>query len=471
VKIRRALPSILAALALCSCLGNTGSSGPQPLGVQTYAGDGAVSVTWNAQPGVEYWVFHAQDPTLSTANWTNLLGAGVLVNTSSPSILCGLINNPAPTPLFPADYFTINGRTGSSPGGTGSALVDGTPRPAGGPYAGWVPGQSIPTTISALAYAGLTGCGYSGRPPSGMFLAVGPGGTIYNSTLAPTVAGPLSPSVGNPTMVWQRATMPAGFSTDLLGVAAYSYANLNTPGVAGTVMVAVGKGGTIVRSIDGQNWQQVSGVPTSANLNAVAVAGSTFVAVGDAGTVVTSTDSLNWNLSTTAPAASTNALNAIHCSGATCVAVGQNGTTLWTSDGGGTWTLYTYGSNNWNSVAYGNTNANADALVTDVNGAPYITITNESINTWVVTDANGNYAWTNAAGGWIGGGVIASSVVAIDYTTRFVALDAVGNAYASETGTNWQAVGASNVLDAVAMRSNGVGFVAIGKTGANASAF
>ncbi len=431
-----------------------------------------MSVTWNDDPTVTYWVFHAQDPTLSTTNWANLLNAGVLVDVASPTIVCGQINNPNPTAFFPASFFTVNGRTGSAPGGAGSALVSTAPRAAGGADAGWIAGSSIPAPVTALGYAGSTGCGYAGRPPSGVYVAVGPGGAIFTSILTPNVAGPLSPSQGNATMTWTRASTPAGFSEDLLAVTAFSYGtSAYNPGLASSVFVAVGRGGSILRSTDGLNWQQVTGVPASSNLNAIAVSGSFFIAVGDAGVVLTSSDSLNWTLNTNALAASTNTLNQIHCVGATCVAVGANGTTLWTANSGGGWSLYPYGSNNWTGIAYGNNNVNADALVTAPNGLLTINPAAAAINTWVVVDGNGNYAYTNTVGGWAGTGAIAPSIVAIDYTSRFLALDAAGNTYGSEDGVSWRSVGTSSLLDAVDLRANGAGFVAIGRSGDNASSF
>lgn len=478
MKSRFALPAALVTLALCSCLGNSGSATPPPGDVRVYAGDTQISITWQVTPFVDYWVFHAQDPTLSTgSNWSQLLGAGVLVAVGSPAILCNQLNNPTQPSYFPATYFTVNGRTGSSPGGVGSPVVSTVPRPAGGPYSSWIAGNTVPAAVSSIGYAAITGCGYAGRPASGSFIAVGPSATIYSAQFAPAVAGPLSLAVGNQPLTWVRGTVTSGFSADLTGVAAYSYANAaNTPGVASVLYVAVGKNGAVLRSADGQNWEAVSGVPTSANLNAIAVAGSTFIAVGDQGTVITSGDGLNWSLNNNATTISTNTLNAIHCVSSSCVAVGNNGTTMWTTSSGASWSLFPYGTNNWTAIAYGNANANAaptdgPAVVTYNNGVLAVNTGNESINTWLVVDANGSYATANTVGGWSGSSSIAPGIVAVDYTTRFVAIDGAGNAYASYTGTNWQSVGSSNVANAVAMRSNGVGFVAIGSSGANAAAF
>jgi photosystem II stability/assembly factor-like uncharacterized protein len=443
-----------------------------------YAGDASISITWPDNPSVNYWVFHAQDSSLSTSgNWTQLLNAGVIVHATSPAILCGQINNPQPDALFPPIFFTVNGRTGSSPGGAGSSLVDTVARPAGGPQAPWIPaGQSIPVPVNAIGYGAITGCGGFGRPASGTYVAVGPSGAIYSAALSAAVAGPLSLSQGNQPLTWVPANVPSGFNQELLGVAAYSYGlATNTPGVASDLFVAVGRGGSILRSADGQNWQQVSGIPTTVDLHAVAVAGATFIAVGDGGNVLTSTDGLNWSLSTTATAASTNTLNAIHCVSTSCVAVGSNGTTLWTTNGGANWSLFTFGNNNWTTIAYGNSDLNKAAVVTETATTLTVTYQNEAINSWVVADPNGSYAVANSVGAWTGGSTaIAGTVVAIDYTTQFVALDAAGNAYCNPNTSvlnNWTPCGASNLLDAVAMRSNGYGFVAIGSSGDSASSF
>ncbi len=449
---------------------------PPPTGVQTYGGDGAVSLVWTPQPGVEYWVFHAQDPSLSTTgNWTNLLAAGVIENAATPTILCGLINNPSPPSYFPPTFFSINARTGTAAGGPGSALVSANPRPAGGPEAPWVPGTTIPASFTAITYGAITPCGYAGRPASGRFVAVGPAGTIYFSSISPNIAGPLSEAQGNVTMSWAQASVPNGFSEDLLGVAAIvtGYANPYSPGL---IFVAVGKGGTVLRSFDGQTWQQIFGIPTTNNLNAVASSGGTFLAVGDAGVVLASNDGgLTWNSISSATAVSVNTLNAIRCavSSASCVAVGTNGTSLWTGNSGATWSLIPVGVNNWTKIAYGYNNSNADSIISAPGGV--LTVGNRAINTWVVADAAGNYAYANASTGYwnVGTTAFSNSIAGIDYTTRFVAIDGSGNAYSSETGLpgTWHSGGSTGVSNPAALVSNGMGFVLIGATGANASSF
>ena len=177
VKLRAALPVLLATLALCGCLGNTGSPQSPPTSVRAYGGDAMISVTWSGSAANSYWMFYAQDPTLSTNNWVNgLLNAGIAINPSSPWLLCNQVNNPNPTTQFPAMYFTMDGRTGTAPGGAGSPVVSGVARPAGGPYPGsgapWTPGGGIGVTsgsLYGLGYVPVTTCGSTGAggfPPA-----------------------------------------------------------------------------------------------------------------------------------------------------------------------------------------------------------------------------------------------------------------------------------------------------------------
>lgn len=471
VRLLARTAQISAALILCSCLGNSGSPTAPPTGIRTYSGDSLVSITWDDDPVINYWVFHAQDPTLDIGNqdWTSLLGAGAVENTGSPVVLCGQVNNPSPTGYFPAIFFSINARTGSAPGGNGSALVSAVPRPAGGPQAPWILGGAIPSSVNGLAYGPVTSCGYSGRPPSGIYVAVGPNGSIFYDQNTPNVAGPLTQSNGNVGMTWIQANTPAGFSQQLNAVSGFATGVAN-PAAPNIVFVAVGENGAILRSVDGKNWAQVANVPTGNNLNAVSTNGGGFIVVGDSATVLTSPDGLNWSLSGTSTQATNENLTAVHCAGSTCVAVGPNGTTLWSFRSGADWALVSYGTNTWSSVAYGNNDLNSNAIITDPNGV--LTVASPSINTWVISDAQGNYAYAPVSEIWESGSTpIASSIVAIDYTTQFIAIDGAGNAYASENGAQWQPVGTTGVTNPIAVVSNGVGFVALGSDGSNASSF
>lgn len=66
-----------------------------------------------------------------------------------------------------------------------------------------------------------------------------------------------------------------------------------------------------------------------------------------------------------------------------------------------------------------------------------------------------------------------ASIVGIGYTTRFLALDSGGNAYANETGvgTNWTSTGYAGVANPVALQSSGDGFVALNGSGSNVASY
>ncbi len=524
VKLRTALPALFATLALCGCLGNTGSPQSPPTSVRAYGGDAMISVTWSGSAATSYWMFYAQDPTLSTNNWVNgLLNAGIALNPSSPWLLCNQVNNPNPTTQFPAMYFTIDGRTGTAPGGTGSPLVSAVARPAGGPYPGsgapWTPNGGIGVTggsLYGLGYVPVTTCGSTGAggfPPAGLFVAVGSGGMIYTALLQPDVAGPLTADQGNMPLSWAPANVPPGFQSDLYAAGGNaSGANTAAPGYS---VVAVGAGGAILQSSDGINWTAVrSGV--TANLRGVSVydvdtATPVFVVVGDGGTILTSTDGINWQ--NWSISGITSNLRAVHCDtpSNTCVAVGDGGVILMSTASPFTqWGRVpetTSKTNNWIAVAYGNDDANSDAITlqlgagTPTNAAALssfyggfsplgytyssnptqvgINTTNETIQTWVVVDAQGNTAYLSNAGSnqsWAFGSIPltgGASIVGIGYTTRFLALDSTGIAYANETGvgTSWTSTGYAGIANPVALKSSGDGFVALNGNGSNVASY
>src|SRR5512141_3382684 len=84
----------LAALAVAACNGVSGggSKPDAPTNVKVVPGDSSVTVSWDMQSGVEYWIFLAAAPSISTDNWTTLPQARVLRNAVSPQIVANLVN-------------------------------------------------------------------------------------------------------------------------------------------------------------------------------------------------------------------------------------------------------------------------------------------------------------------------------------------------------------------------------------------
>jgi photosystem II stability/assembly factor-like uncharacterized protein len=180
----------------------------------------------------------------------------------------------------------------------------------------WTEGTSIGSAgMNALAYgAGTT------------YVAVGDGGVIYKNTTAGV------------TGAW--TVKASGTTNDLYGV---SYVN--------GIYVAVGAGGVLLTSTDGDTWALRTS-NTSNDLHQVAFGASTYVAVGDAGTIVSSTDAATWALQTNPTVPATEDLRTI-CFGpdAQFIAAGTAGTIVYSTTGLATsWSASNAGSITLNSI-------------------------------------------------------------------------------------------------------------------------
>src|SRR5207244_2919085 len=111
-------------------------------------GDGTVTVTWAADPAVDYWLFISSDSRLTTENFTSLTDIHIVRSATSPYVVCGNIDA---RPL----YFAINGRTGNGPGGPGTSTVAAPSLAAG---ATWLRGTAPAADFNAIGFAAITGC-------------------------------------------------------------------------------------------------------------------------------------------------------------------------------------------------------------------------------------------------------------------------------------------------------------------------
>jgi hypothetical protein len=302
-----AVAAILAATTLAACGGSKGDPAAAPTNVAVKAGDGRVTVTFNGQAGVDYWIFFAPGTGLTVDSWVNLPGAGVQRNAVSPAVISGLRNGQIYS-------FTINGRTQGGPGGPASATLSATPRLAG---AEWVAGTSLDA-------AELRGAAF-GSP----YVLVGTGGKIFSSpitdgraytALTSGTTGIAYIAVGADGTVVGSSDAAATWATRTSGTTA----TLNSIAVGSGRFVAVGNGGTIVTSTDGTTFTPATS-GTTANLRRVTFS-SLFVAVGDGGVILTSSDGLTWTAATSNTTATLRAL-----------ALGDDGA-LVTSPDGTTWT-------------------------------------------------------------------------------------------------------------------------------------
>jgi hypothetical protein len=364
--------AILAGLLVAGC-GGSGHSADPPANVVALAGDGIVTVTWPMTSGVEYWMFYGPSPSISTSNWTTILGSQSVIGASSPSVATGLVNGTIYS-------FTLNGRTDGGPGGPGTPSVSAIPRLAGTASA------SLPapwTAGSALSANDLRGVTWGT-----VFVAVGANGAMFSSTDG-TKWNPLTSGVT---------------------------ANLNAA-VFRSVYLAAGDGGAMLYSIDAITWTPRT-TGTANNLNAIATNSGLFVAVGANGTIVFSGDGITWTKA--ANSATTNDLFAVTATaGGTWIAVGAGGT-LVTSIDGSNWTVVDSKTTfDLRGVASGTSTATTAALFVAV-GANGTLVTSPDAATWTAQTAIGT-----------------NTLSAITYATQFIAVGANGSIFTSTDGTTW----------------------------------
>jgi len=402
--------AIAAALLLTAC-GDKGSSADPPLNVQAVAGDGVVTLTWNAESDVEYMVFYAAASSITTENWTTLPQAHAILSASSPQVVPAHITGTTPALVNGTTYsFTVNGRKNGGAGGPGSPSVSAVPRLAG---ASWTVGAPLGTND-------LLGVGFGT-----VFVAVGANGAMYSSTNG---------------AAWTALNFTV---TSNLNAAVY-----------GGNYVAAGAGGVILFSSDATTWtQRTSG--TSNDLYSLATnGGGTYVAVGANGTILTSGDGQGW---TVANSGTSNHLYGVTYGNGLFLAAGANGTLLISADTS-TWQAVTSQTTlDLKGVAYG-------ALLDTTTG----TVTNSFVAVGnagtLVTSADGT-TWTAQPA------IAANNLAKVTYATQFIAVGSGGGIFTSTNGTTWQAAssGTTNNLNTVVPGLRG--YIAVGASGTNLSAF
>jgi photosystem II stability/assembly factor-like uncharacterized protein len=451
------------------CFGRGASADP-PSNFMATAGDGRVMLTWTLNPGVDYWLFTATDPSLTAFNWTGLPNMHAYPSASMPFYMCGLL-------VGDQYYFAANGRINGGPGGTSSQTITTTIPPYNASAGTWTASSTpLPSNLYGIGYTSLTTCSNNSTSAAGSFAAVGAGGTILTSN---SYDGqnwdPLTWNI--PT--WNTPTSgPPGF--DLYAVTGYT-ANLNNPTTPGLLWVAVGAGGGSVYSTDSINWyvgRDLANPPNPALRSITQVAG-TFFAVGDAGTILSSPDGITWtHRPYNAANATTQNLNGV-THGGIFVAVGDNGTILISSDGN-TWTPPTTPP-----AIPANINLHQVTSFVSIYGTIYVAVGDAGT---IVTSIDGGTTWITQTAPTIGSSNLVGITVesrAVDTTTappldsslgfvstaQFVAIDSTGNAYTSVNGYIWSAAISTGTTNLNALVSSGFGYVAVGNAGATAYAF
>jgi len=367
---------VLASLLTAGC-GSSGSSADVPAGVVVVPGDGRVTVTWPMDSSVDYWLFYAMAPSISTTNWTTIPGSAVVMGAISPQVVTGLTNG--------AVYsFTLNGRISGGPGGSGTPSVSAMPRLAGTATA------TLPAPWTAGAALGASDL--RGVTWGTVFVAVGAGGAMYSSADGVT---------------W--TALNSGVVSDLNGAAYRS----------GVYLVA-GDNGTMLYSTDAMNWAPQT-MSSANSLNAVAASTALFVAVGAKGTIVYSPDGVTWTA--VSNSGTTNDLyQVMFAPSGLWIAVGANGTVL-TSPDGASWTAVNSGT------------------ARDLKGIAYGISTATNAGLYVGVGANGTIITSPDAVNWTAqpGAITPGTLSAISYGTQFIAVGAGGSIFTSTDGTSWTA--------------------------------
>lgn len=350
-------------------------------------------------------------------------------------------------------YFAANGRINGGPGGSSSLTISATPYNAGTQWA------AISTPANGVPSSiNLYGLGYAS------LTTCSNNSTSATGSFAAVGAGGAI-FTSSDGQIWGAQTSP--LSTDLYAVTGYA-ANQNYPANPAMLWVAVGAGGASVYSLDGNSW--AVGNPYSAAspaLRSIAHVASTFFAVGDAGTILSSTDGITWTPHTSG---TPNNLNGV-AHGTIYVAVGDSGTVLTSSDGN-TWTAQTSGttSNLRQVTSFG-------SIIVAVGDAGTIVTSKDAGATWTAQNlGTANLAGVAAESQFSANAPVDSWWGGIP-TAQFVVVDSSGNAYTSVSGTNingpsWSPVAASTGTTSLnALVSSGFGYVAAGNAGATAYAF
>lgn len=400
-----AIAAVASAVLLSGCY-KAGDSAPPPAGGLTaVAGDGLVTLSWQADPDVEYWLFWSPGTSVDINHPTF-----IKTNVASPFVIGGLTN-------FSNYAFTINGRKGGGPGGAATPVVTATPRPTG--YEWKIGGPAGTADLKGVAF----GAG-------SVFDTAGNGGALFQSPDSVT----WTPAAGN----WAALAGVNNVNAIIYTLSGY---------------IAVGDAGLILLSTDNTNWTAgtfaVPPVPTP-KLNAVATNGSRIVTVGDGGAIYYSDDgAITWSAAAAVPGGTGNLYGVISSSAGRWVAVGAAGTLITSTDG-----------TNWVAVT-----SVTPAVAADLRGVTVLATTSEFTAVGdggtVAASADG-LVWTTQV---ITPSDLEAVAVSVGGTPLFVTVGKAGVAFTSFDGTTWTSHATGTPLDLFAVVSGGVQFVAVGQAG------
>lgn len=402
-------------ISLAGCHFQTDPPGEAPAGVTVTPGDGRVTVSFDQQPDLTYWIFYQPGTSLNPS----APGVSIFRGAVSPQVLSTIVSGFLLNGIPHA--FIMNATRNDSRAGPYSSIVVATPRLAG---ADWDVGAAlgtVPQNLNGLAFNNVA-----------RLVAVGDSGTVFAGDYNYTSAVPPGVTTWLPPI-----TFPPGFIANLSAV------------LFSNQFVALGTDGSILTSTDGLVWTlaPIANFVPSTGMNAFAFASPLYIAVGNGGKIFTSSNLATWNQ----PASNTvDDLYGVSLLNGQLVVTGANGTLL-TSQDGITWDIQQ--SNTGNALRGATFRASLNDIQYVVVGDAGTIVTSPDGTTWTATTLAGAPNLRSVTTG----GALA---------TRFLAVGVGGAVAFSDDGLIWtQTTAGSSDLTRVLV-TPGM-YVAVGAAGAN----
>jgi photosystem II stability/assembly factor-like uncharacterized protein len=412
-------------LVLCACGG--GDAPAAPTGFTVTAGDARVLVEWDYLSNLTYdmWWKEGAGVVARDANALSMLS-----NVYAPAVVSfwkKTVNKTTTTYYLENDgtsySFVMNARNSGGPAGASTASLTATPRYAGDTWtqknaAGATGGIASGVTLQGAASNAHVIAGDGNSKTNPLFVTVGSAGAIYVSKNAAD---------------W---TVSTSGSSQSLNAAAYGVNSSNA-----YYFVVVGDAGTILRcnyetddDAACSSWSAASSVPVSSKLNDVASGEALYVAVGEGGVILSSSDGNTWTQRTSGTTQNLNGVSYFYdedLDDGYFVAVGAGGTVL-TSTDAVTWTARTSGtSKDLYAVTYGIDRS----------------VTSSSVYYWVAVGAGGTViSARTATASWADQSAYSGTTqdlysVAKGTRSRFVAAGASGTLiYSLTPGSSWTSI-------------------------------
>ena len=411
--------AIASVVAVAGCHRQADAPGDAPSNLKVTPGEGRVTVSWDLQPDLTYWIFFQAGGTVTAA----APGVPLIFDAHSPRVVFPLANG--------TQYaFVMNSTNRDSRGGPSTPVALAVPRLAG---ANWDSGAPLgPQNLNGVAYS----------PTLNRIVAVGnlapgtpPTPTIFAGDFNYTSTNPNPPGV----TAWTPATsVPSGFVSDISAVVA-----------AGTQFIALGTDGSILTSADGNTWILSANPVPSGGMNSIAfgsVSGAPiYVAVGNGGNIFTSPDLVTW---TKAPTTGNDLYNVSFPNG-TFIATGASGTLLTSTD-----------ASTWTPQISNTPNALRGATFGTGSGGAYYVVVGDSGTIQTSTDLT---TWNPTTPP-----PLTQGLRAIRFATRFVAVGQGGIVAYSDDAINWLTTPSGSASDLAAITFAPATYLAVGASGANA---